>query len=551
MSADVLDVPEVQLLLGPTDFPTLGYEVCDWIEAYLVHGPGDVQGEPIVLDDEYASFICHAYRLRPDGRRDVRRAFLSRPKGRAKSELAAMLACAEALGPVRFDGWNAQGDPVGRPVKSPEVLCFATEEGQTENTYGNVHYMLGEGEVARQYNLSGRDIGLGRIVLPGGGEIRPETSGASSADGGKSTFVVFDETHLYITAILKRLHATVRRNLGKRKAAEPWALETSTMYAPGEESVAEGTHAYAMKLLETGRSEGLLFDHREAPWVEDLYHDDDLLRAAILFVYGSAAPWIDVDRIMAEIRDPQSKPEDSRRYWLNQVEKAADAWQDKRDLDLLAEPEELADDELVTLGFDGAMFDDATSLVACRVEDGKLFHLQTWERPEGKLGEGWQVPEDEVDAAVADAMKRYQVWRLYADPPYWQDALARWAKEWPETIHEWWTNRDKQMAEAVERMDTAIRAAVLAVKSARIADPAAGLPAGCWRHSGDATLVRHLANARCRKVRAGTLLRKEAPKSPKKIDAAMAAVLAYEARADALTKGVKKRRNRKHRAQGF
>jgi len=63
-------------------------------------------GEPIVLDDEFYEFVVRAYRLDPEiGRRRYRRAFLSRAKGRAKSELAGMLASAEALGPVRFDGW--------------------------------------------------------------------------------------------------------------------------------------------------------------------------------------------------------------------------------------------------------------------------------------------------------------------------------------------------------------------------------------------------------------------------------------------------------------
>jgi len=521
---------------GPITFPTLGWEVVAWIETYLVHGPGDVQGSAISLDDEMVRFLCHAYRLREDGRRAVRRGFLSRPKGRAKSEIAAMVSIAEALGPVRFDGWDARGEPVGRPVTSPSISCFATEEGQAGNTYDNVVFMLRHGDVARQYRLRDPDIGLTRCLLPGGGNITPETSGASSKDGGKETFVVFDETHLWHTRVLKQLHATVRRNLGKRKAAEPWALETSTMYAAGEGSVAEETHSYAAKQAELGRDDGLLFDHREAPWVEDLANDDDALRAAIVHVYGDAAEWTDVERIMAEIRDPQSTEEDSRRYWLNQPTRTADAWVDRRVWEDVGSAEELADGELITLGFDGSMFDDATALVACRVEDGKLFPLGVWEKPEGPRGVGWQVPAEEVDAAMAEAMTRFQVWKLYADPPYWQDALARWAKEWPETVVEWWTNRERQSVAATERLETAVRAA-LQVGSRSI-------------HNGDPTLARHVGNARRKVSRSGVVLRKEAPKSSKKIDAAMAAILAYEARGDAVAAGVKKRR-RRYATSGF
>src|SRR5665213_3022325 len=102
--------------------PTLGPSVCDWIEEYLVHGPGDIQGTPIELDDEFRRFVYKAFEVYPKahewaGRRVYPRAFLSRPKGRAKSELAAMLICVEALGEVRFDGWRGD-DPIGAPVTS-------------------------------------------------------------------------------------------------------------------------------------------------------------------------------------------------------------------------------------------------------------------------------------------------------------------------------------------------------------------------------------------------------------------------------------------------
>jgi len=522
--------------LGPVDFPTLGWEVVAWMESMLCHGPGDVQGAPLVLDDEQVRFICHAYRLREDGRRAVRRAFYSRPKGRAKSELAAMVACAEALGPVRFDGWDAHGDPVGRPVVAPTISCFATEQGQAGNTYEAIAYMLATGEVFREYHLTDADVGLTRTLIPGGGSITPETSGATSKDGGRETFVIFDETHLYVLRVLKQLHATVRRNLGKRKASEPWALETSTMYAAGEGSVAEETHAYAARLAELGRDDGLLFDHREGPWVEDLQHDDAGLRAALTYAYGDAVGWMDLDRIMAEVRDPQSTEEDSRRFWLNQATRTADSWMDRRHWDAVGSPEVLAADELVTLGFDGSVFDDSTALVAARVSDGKLFPLGVWERPEGPIGNGWQAPAEEVDAAVAAAMATFQVWKLYADPPYWQDALARWAKEWPSTVVEWWTNRDRAMAAAVERLETAVRVELAAGTNAI--------------HNADPTLARHVGNARRKVTRSGVLLRKEFQKSPKKIDAAMAAILAYEARGDAIAAGATKRK-RRARARSF
>jgi hypothetical protein len=182
--------------VDPEGRPTLGWQVLAWIEAYLVHGPGDVQGTPIRLDDELTAFLLRAYALDPvTGRRVYDEALLSRPKGRAKSELAGMLVCAEARGPVRFDGWDAAGEPVGRSVRYPFVRALATEEGQAGNTYANVAYML---EVARDTHpemFGGVDLGRDwqtstRVYLPGGGEIRPSTASSAAKDGGKETFAV-------------------------------------------------------------------------------------------------------------------------------------------------------------------------------------------------------------------------------------------------------------------------------------------------------------------------------------------------------------------------
>src|SRR5690348_3337091 len=108
---------------------SLGYEVYDWIRAYCCHGPGDVQGQPIEADREWLRFLVDAYRIDPvTGVRVYDEAVLSRPKGRAKSELAGWVAVAEAFGPVRFDGWDADGQPVARPVVSQLIKAMATEE---------------------------------------------------------------------------------------------------------------------------------------------------------------------------------------------------------------------------------------------------------------------------------------------------------------------------------------------------------------------------------------------------------------------------------------
>jgi phage terminase large subunit-like protein len=71
------------------------------------------------------------------------------------------------------------------------------------------------------------------------------------------------------------------------------------------------------------------------------------------------------------------------------------------------------------------------------------------------------------------------------------------------------------------------------------------LTTGELEHDGDPALERHLKNARTRSTRYGLTLRKDRPSSPNKIDAAMAGVLAFQARIDAIAGGLERRIRRR------
>jgi phage terminase large subunit-like protein len=144
--------------------------------------------------------------------------------------------------------------------------------------------------------------------------------------------------------------------------------------------------------------------------------------------------------------------------------------------------------------------------------------LGLWEKPDG---EAWEVPRAEVDATVHAAFSRYEVARFYVDPPYWQEALDAWAREYGDTVAAFWTNRETAMSRALERLHTAVLGRAVT-------------------HDGDPNLAAHIANAHLHRSRSGVTIRKERAKSPRKIDAAIAAALAFEARADAVAAGLDK-----------
>jgi phage terminase large subunit-like protein len=526
---------------------SLGWLAIWWIETFCVHGPGDVQGTEVLLDDEFAGFIVDSYALDEDGRRLYDSAFISRAKGRAKSELAGFIVLFEAFGPARFshisDGTDTYtfkgktyqyqvGEPVGTEVITPVIRCLATEEGQAGNTYDNVHFNLTEGPLAE--GLPRDAAGLTRIFIPGGGEIIPSTASNSSKDGGKETFVVFDETHLYIQNELKRMYQTVRRNLAKRKIAEPWSLETSTMYMPGEKSVAEESHDLAKAIIEgKTKRQRLLFDHREADADIDLT-DEDQVRSGLREAYGPFAEVMDIERIINEIYDPRNDPQDSRRYYFNQPTSSRDAWISAPEWNACAAIKEVAKNDEITLGFDGSRkrsrgVADATALVGCRVSDGHLFEIKVWEQPDGPAGDDWEVPTEDVDFEVRKAFETYKVVGFFADPAKWESYIAGWESAFGKQLKvksslnhpiEWWMtgNRSYLVVRALEQFQNAIVDKELT-------------------HDGSRALTRHILNARRRIGRSGLTISKAHPDSKDKIDAAIAATLAFQARLQALSKG--------------
>lgn len=528
---------------------SLGWLAVQWMEHFCVHGPGDVQGEPVHVVDEFYAFIVDCYAVDPRGRLLYDSAFLSRPKGCDKSGLAARFCLFEALGPCRFAGWAEggevyrdpwglgfeyeypKGEPMGRPVRSPFIRCMATEEGQTGNTYDSIHVNFTEGLLAE---VPGIDPGLTRTYLPGGGEITPSTASSSAKDGGRETFVVFDETHVYDKPELRNMYKVVTRNMRKRKKnAGTWFLETTTMFSSGAESVAEQTYDLAGLIREgKTRRERLLFDQRWGE-CEDL-SDEPALRAGITEAYGDAMEWNDLEGLVDDFFDPRNSPSDSRRYFLNAPGAAADAWLSQPEWGKCADATKpLAARDVITLGFDGSRkrargITDATALIACRVSDGHLFEpldRSVWEQPDGV--KDWQVPTAEVVAAVDAVFERYNVVGFYADPPLWEGHIAAWEAKYGSRLKvkatrdhpiEWWTNRQTAMVRAVEQFEGAVLDAELT-------------------HHGYA-LTRHVLAAHRRVGRAGVTIGKESPESARKIDAAMAAVLAWQARLDAVAAGL-------------
>lgn len=512
------------------DYPSLGPLVANFIEKNLVFGPGDLRGLPAKLDDEKKALLWMMYLVYPPGhpqagRRCFQRVGLSMAKGLAKTEFAAWIAACELHpdAPVRCNGFDRYGRPLGTGVTDPYIPMVAyTEEQSDELCYGTLKVVLEEGPLREDF-----DIGLERIMRKrGDGRAVSLATAPNARDGARTTWSICDETHWWTSNRLKQAHRTMLANLPKRRAADAWGLETTTAPEPGAGSVAEGAMEYAKAVAEGRVTESrFFFFHRQSSDNHD-YTTEEGFRSAVIEASGSAASWRNIDAIVELWHDPTSDRAYLERVWCNRLVKGSSQAFDIMAWDKLTTADfPVNDGDLITLGFDGAQYNDSTGLVATHVETGYQWPLGVWECPYGHETT-WKVPAEEVEAVVNAAFERYKIWRMYADPYMWQSWIAGWAGKYGDkVVIEWPTNRPRQMAAALENFDTSVKT-------------------GQVSHSGDSVLRRHLANARRHELpqrnQEGQPLwniRKDRSDSPDKIDLAMAAVLSWEARTDCIASG--------------
>jgi hypothetical protein len=165
------------------------------------------------------------------------------------------VVCVEAHpeGPVLFDGWDANGQPVGRPWPAPHIQITACSEDQSDNVWRALQPMIELGPLAEVFP----DTGLTRINLPSGGLIEPVTASAVSRLGQRIHLSVQDQTESWLSSNGgHKLRDSQRRGLAGTGGR---FFETPNAWDPTENSVAQQTFETSpgssrrMRLRRTGR----------------------------------------------------------------------------------------------------------------------------------------------------------------------------------------------------------------------------------------------------------------------------------------------------------
>lgn len=514
--------------------PTLGPQVVQFIEERFTFGPGSLAGQRARIDDEKVAFVYSMYELRPfghplSGNRVYNRVALEMRKGVGKTSFAAWIVCAELHpdSPVRFNGFNPDGTlKQGRPVNGPYIPMLADSKDQADELcYAFVKFMLENSDDADLF-----DIGNERIIRRGpngsaDGRAVSVAGAPGSRDGALTTFQHIDEPHRLFLPRVREAHETMLQNLPKRPQEDPWTLYTSTAGKPGQGSIEEDLRLDAEDIAEGKKSDPTFFFFSR--WAGDEHRDLATVEARVAAVADATGPvgeWApgQFERIA---RDWDRKGSDRaywERVWLNRWRQGESQAFDMHAVRELKRDACIKDGSFVALGFDGARFRDATTLVAVDIETGMSELLGMWERPEDV--EEWSVPESEVTDLLADAMRRFKVWRAYCDPPHWIETVAGWAQRWPDKIIEWHTNRHRMMAFATRALSEAVDSGAIT------------FGANAWRDD----LLRHMGNTGRNELRVrddhGESLwvpQKSDGRLIDKIDASVALVLAWSAYLDA------------------
>lgn len=512
---------------------TLGWGVINWLYEYVLTPGGPHAGEAFMPTMEQARFIVWWYAVDETGRFVYRDGILRRLKGWGKDPLAGALALVELCGPVEFSHFDETGQAVGKPKYDPWVQIAAVSQDQTRNTFTLFPALISP-KLKEEYGL---DLHKTLIYDKRGKMIEGVTSSPLALEGKRPTFVIMNETQWWVEQNDgKAMAMVIEGNVTKAAYGTCRALRICNAHVPGQDSVGEDDwEAYLKTAAGKAMDTGVLYDALEAPAdtpvseIPPLDEDPDgfwegieKLKQGLEIARGDAV-WLDIDNIVSSILDIRNPVSESRRKFLNQVNASEDSWISPAEWDRLTSDVRLEPGDTITLGFDGSKSNDHTALSACRVSDGAVFLLRSWDPESYPTGE---IPREEVDATVRSAFERFKVVAFRADVREFEAYIDSWGKDYKRKLK---INASPNNPVAFDMRGQKKK---FALDCERFLDAVLEEE---LVHNGDPALRWYVLNAHRNPTNYDAVsIRKESKDSSRKIDGAVTAVLAYGARQELL-----------------
>lgn len=445
---------------------------------------GTGAGEPFKLRGWQKNEIVKSM-LPPTGKRP-RQGLVSMPRGNGKSGLAAVLGLYALL---------------ADDVEGAQVLIVASDERQARIVFNAARRMV---EVEPRL-LEHVQIFRDRLYVPATDSmLMPLPAEPAALQGFDPTLTIVDELHVVTEPVWDAMALAA----GKRPESLTLAISTP----------ADNVDSVMWRLVEYGRNNPDDKSFRLIEYATPMeYAVDDPEGWKI----GNPAldDFLHRDAVSATLKTTREEP--FRRYRLGQWVGSANSWIPWGVFEKRADPERGQPEQgtKVCLGFDGSASGDSTALVGCTL-DGHIFVVAAWEAPADDLR--WRVPRNEVTQMVASAFEQWDVIELAADPWGWRSELEEWEAAHKNVV-QWNTAHAQRMAPATDRLYAAVMDETMTF-------------------DGDPRLVEHINNCVPKATALGDLVHKDKRNSTRKIDLAVAAIVAFDRAAWHLANPPKRRR---------
>jgi phage terminase large subunit-like protein len=465
-------------------------QVIAFVDAYGLQTKDTIagrSGEQLILRNWQQDLLRSLFVTDENGRLKHRTALVGMPRKNGKSALGSALAL-----------WSLfLGDDGG------EVYSCAAEKEQARIVFSEAKRMVEGNQDLSENTKVYRDA---IEVLGTGSTYRVLSAEAFSKEGLSPTFVVFDELH---ASPNRELFDVMALGMGARR--EPMLLSITTAGVKsdnsGKDSIAYSLYQYGQKVARKEVEDDNFF----MAWWEanpDANYLEPETWAAANPGYG------DLNAVEDFVAMARRTPEaEFRTKRCNQWVSSINAWLPSGTWETLANPQELDPEDEYVLGFDGSFNQDCTVIVGCRVpkEEGDkpyVFLVRAWEKQPNDTDE-WRVDTLEVENEILKFCQQYpKTLEVACDPFRWQRSMA--------VLQEKGVPIVEYPSTSVRRMVPACQKFYEQVTEEKI------------EHDGNAFVTRHLTNAAVKIDNYGPRIVKEHRHSPRRIDAAVAGIIALD-----------------------
>lgn len=440
-------------------------------------------GELLNLRPWQSSLTSAVYARRTDGRFKHRQALIGLPRKNGKSALGSSFG---------LHGLVMAG-------QGSEVYSAACDKEQARIVFGVAKRMVEMDDELSSMITVYRDA---LEVKETGSIYKVLSSEAFTKEGLNPNVIIYDELH---AAPTDELYNVLSLASGTRRDPLLIAITTAGVKSDqtGEDSICYRLYQYGSKIASGEIDDPSFF---MAWWgaSEGADHTDPKVWAAANPGYDDLLDPEDFKSVLGRIHENEFRTK-RLNQWVNQAKAwlPAGSWGKCR-----SERAFVPGPAGVVLGFDGSRTGDTTALVATTIDIEPVVRvLGLWEKPSDDVDGSWRVPRGEVKDVIRQACRDYLVREIAWDEFLWLDAAEELEDEGLPVV---------VFPQTLQRMGPATQRFYEMVTNRKL------------EHDGDQRLTRHLGNAQLKTDSRGSRLAKDARNSPRKIDLAVAMVMAVD-----------------------